>query len=227
MDRKQNNKLIAISRWKKVHENEERFIKSNSIHNNYLKMRLLGYLAGDGYVSVREDKTGPHYGIKFFPDHESLIKPFIEASQKAYNKTPIVKKLKNHYMLSVYSKSMVLDILKEGDLRSLAWRLPKKFNNKEGKKEWLRAFFDSEASVVKNKITMGAVNEAGMLQVQKLLKEFNIESRLYKYAQKNKKWNDVFFLQILRKESVRNYFNEIGFNHSLKTEKLKRYFASR
>ena len=226
MDRKQNNKLVAISRWKKIQEKEKEFIRKNSIQNNYLKMRLLGYLAGDGYVSIRRDKTGIHHEIRFFPDHKSLIKPFIEASQKVYNKTPIVKKLKNYYMLRIYSKVMVLDILKEGDLRSHIWELPKKFNNKKEKREWLRAFFDSEASVVKNKISMGSVNKKGMTQIKNLLEEFNIDSKIYRYIQKNEKWNDVFFLNILKKESRRNYLNEIGFNHSLKTEKLKRCFTN-
>lgn len=225
MDRRQHNKLVAISRWRKIQEREKKFIRKNSISNNYLKMRLLGYLAGDGYVSVREDRTGIHHEIKFFPDHKSLIKPFVEASQKVYNKTPIVKKLKNHYMLRVYSKVMVLDILKEGDLRSHVWELPKNFNNKEEKREWLRAFFDSEASVTKSKISMGSVNEKGMMQIKNLLEEFNIDSKIYRYIQKNENWNDVFFLNIIKKESMKNYLNEIGFNHSLKTEKLKRHFT--
>jgi len=224
MNRQQNNKLVAISRWKKIHEKENEFIKKNSNKNNHLKMRLLGYLAGDGYVSIRQDKTGIHHELRFFPDHKSLIKPFIEASQKVYNKVPIIKKLKNYYMLRIYSKAVILDILKMGDLRSHAWKIPK-FNNRIEKKEWLRAFFDSEASVVKDKISLGSVNGDGMVQIKRLLEEFNIDSRLYRYTQKNKNWNDVFFLNIIKKESRKNYLNEIGFNHSLKTEKLKRCFS--
>ena len=224
MDRQQNNKLVAISRWRKVHEKEDEFIRNNSSQNSYLKMRLLGYLAGDGYVSVRQDKTGIHHELRFFPDHKSLIKPFVEASQKVYNKTPIIKKLKNYYMLRIYSKAVVLDILKGGDLRSLEWKVPE-FKDEMEKKEWLRAFFDSEASVVKNKISLGSINGKGIMQIKELLGKLNIDSKVYKYSQKNKNWNDVFFLNILKKKSRKNYLNKIGFSHSLKTEKLKRCFS--
>jgi len=222
MNRSQHNKLVAISRWKKVQEKETDFVRKNSVQNRHLKMRLLGYLAGDGYVAARKD--GVHHMIRFFPDHESLIKPFAEASQIVYNKNPTIKKLKNHYQLSIYSKVAVLDLLEGGDLRSLAWRVPD-FNNKQEKVEWLRAFFDSEASVVGKRISLGSVNEKGVKQIQTLLCEFEIDSKVYKYVQKNKKWNDVSFLVIIRKESIKNYFKEIGFNHSIKAEKLKRVLS--
>jgi len=224
MNRSEHNRKVALSRWKKVRDREEKFIRKNSASNRYLKMRMLGYLAGDGYVSVRNE--GKNYTIRFFPDHESLIKPFVEASQKLYGKSPGVKQLKNHYLLSLYSKTVVLDILEEGDLRSLVWRLPS-FNNKKEKVEWLRAFFDSEASVVGTRISLGSVNESGVKQIQELLKEFNVEAKIYKYIQKNDNWNDVFFLIITKKASVKSYFNEIGFNHSLKAEKLKRVLSTK
>lgn len=222
MNIKQRNKLIAISRWKKVQKEEKEYIEKNYPKNNYLKMRLLGYLAGDGNISIRKDKTGVHHLIRFFPDHPSLIKPFAEASQKVYNKLPIIKELRKHYMLRIYSKTVVLDILKEGKLSNLAWRLPKSLSNKKSKREWLRAFFDSEASVSKDKITIGSVNRIGIKQVKKLLLDFDVNSKIYEYTPKNKKWNKVYILTISKKADKKTYLHNIGFNHILKIEKLKK-----
>ena len=58
-----------------------------------------------------------------------------------------------------------------------------------------------------------------------MLKEFDIDAKVYKYIQKNKNWNEVFFLIITKKESIKNYSNEIGFNHAIKAEKLKRVLS--
>lgn len=226
MEKSKSNKLIAISRWRKILDKEKEFISKNSVKNKYLKARLLGYLAGDGNVSIRRDNKGTiHHEIRFFPDHESLIRPFVEAFEKVYNKTPVLKKLKNHYILRIYSKVSVLDILKSGDLSTLSWSIPLDIIDKQSKKEWLSAFFDSEAYVGKDRITIGSVNKRGIEQIQALLREFNIDSRIYNYKQKNKNWNDVSILIILKREDRMNYLKYIGFNHSLKTEKLKSYLT--
>ena len=58
-----------------------------------------------------------------------------------------------------------------------------------------------------------------------LLDLIKFKKQNYCGRQKNKNWNDVFFLNILKKKSRKNYLDKIGFNHSLKTEKLKRCFS--
>ena len=59
-----------------------------SIRNNInLKARICGYLAGDGSVIIRKDNgNNLHHIIKFSPDHESLIKPFVQAFKILYKK---------------------------------------------------------------------------------------------------------------------------------------------
>ena len=77
MSIQERNKKVAISRWKKHHENEKKNIKDIK----HLKARILGYLAGDGNISVRNiNGKELHHTIKFFPNHLSLIVPFNEAS---------------------------------------------------------------------------------------------------------------------------------------------------
>lgn len=89
--------------------------------------------------------------------------------------------------------------------------------------EWLRAYFDCEGYVGKNVIHIQSVNKKGIEKIHELLKEFNIESKIYKYQRKNKNWNTNYLLYILKKESRLNYLKEIGFNHLIKFQKLSKF----
>lgn len=138
------NKLVSISRWNKYHQKQtENFNDDKNL--NYLKARILGYIAVDGNITAKNN----HYDLRFYPDHNSLINPFVEAIQKIYGLTTITKRLKNHYKVRIYSKAVIQDILRLGVFGTYKWRLPNMITDLRSKKEWLRAYFDAEATVHK------------------------------------------------------------------------------
>jgi hypothetical protein len=208
--RERNLKNI-LSRWKKQHENELNWIKSHK-DTDFLKARLCGYLAGDGSISIRKEKSTNkiHHEIRFYPDNNSLIKPYIIAFKKVYNKTPNVIKLHNHYVIRINSKIVAHDLLSLCSFGLKNWTMPK-FNNKKCKAEWLRSMFDSDSYVGKGYIRLKTVNKKGLESVKNLLNELKVEtSKIYNYKPKNKKWSINYILDI----------RNIGFNHKLKKEKL-------
>ena len=224
MSFEKRNKNAAVSRWSKIHEKEMENISKDS-GMNYLRARLCGFVAGDGSVMVRKDNRGSmHYVLRFFPDHESLIKPFSESLMKLYGKKPIVKENFSRQGVICYSKVVVEDILRMGKFGILKWRIP--FNiltDERSKIEWLRAFFDTEGYVNNDQIKIQTVNKKGMGDLRKLLMEFDIVPKKYVYNPKNKKWNTVYILHIGTKEDRLKFLNTIGFNHSLKKRKLRQH----
>ena len=227
MNISEHNRKVALSRWSKVHERERNLHNKNFETFPHLA-RLCGFLAGDGSMMVRIDNNGSkHYVLRFFPDHESLVEPFVESLFKVYNKKPIIKKNYKHNGLICYSKTIVEDLLKLAKFGILEWRIP--FNilvNKKSKIEWLRAFFDSEGHVGRNHIKIQTVNKKGMDDLEKLLLEFGIKSKRYTYHPKNKNWNDVYILLITAKQGRVKFLNTIGFNHKLKLTKLQEMLES-
>jgi len=215
-------KAIQI-RWK----TEELRIKSNlseldEIEKEVLKVRLCGYISGDGSLSVRKEKNGrKHHDIRFYPDHESLIAVFVNDFSKVYAKTPAVRKMKNHYHIHVSCKTACEDLLKMTEFGSLTWRLPNGLRSNQSKVEWLKALFDCEAYVSSKAIQMQSVNKIAIQQIKELLYSFGINSRLYEYKRKNKNWNINYILHIGKKEDRLKYLKQIGFNHVLKLNKLK------
>ena len=111
---------------------------------------------------------------------------------------------------------------KIGKFNSLNWKFPN-FNSKEEKTEWLKAIFDCEAYVsIKHRkyINFQSVSKTGIYSIQKLLKEFEIESSIYTYKRKNPKWNLNYLLFIRKKENLNKFNKSIGFNHLKKQERL-------
>jgi len=221
MNPRERNIKNILSRWKKQHESELHWIKSHK-NTDFLKARLCGYLAGDGNVSIRKEKSSNkiHHEIRFFPDHSSLIKPYLIAFKKVYNKTPNVVKKNNHYVIRINSKIVTHDLLSICSFGLKSWTIPK-FNNKKCKIEWLRAMFDSDSYVGKRYIRLKTVNKRGLGLVKKLLDEFSIETgKIYQYKPKNERWTINYILDIRKMKSLMRFSKIIGFNHKLKEEKL-------
>lgn len=214
------NILAARSRWNKVHIKEEQYIKNH--HNIHLKARIFGYIAGDGNISIRVSQGGKeHHDIRFFPDHESLIKVFCEAFKKVYNREPIIKTDKKFYRLRVYSKPIVLDMLKYAKFGLHKWTVPSFLKDKKSKIEWIRAFFDAEAYVGPTHIKVHSVNQTGLSQIKNMLwEDFEIKSKIYSYIPKNINHSTQYLLLIMSKEMRKKYLKEIGFFHKLKKDKL-------
>lgn len=221
MNLRERNLKKVLSRWKKQHENELNWIKSHK-NTNFLKARICGYLAGDGNVAIRREKSSNkiHHEIRFFPDHSSLIKPYVIAFKKAYNKTPHVVKKNNYYEIRIDSKIVANDLLPLCSFGTENWTIPE-FNERKCKIEWLRALFDSDSYVGKKQVRLKFVNKKGLESVKRLLNEFNIEtSKIYRYKPKNRRWNINYILDIRKIKSLKKFSKIIGFNHKLKEEKL-------
>ncbi len=216
------NKLKAKARWRKIQEKEKKCIQNNKNKYLHLKARLLGYLAGDGNILIGNKISNFHHTIRFYPDHKSMIIPFCEAFSKVYGKTPKVKKLHNYYFVHIDSKVIVRDIINSAKLGVLNWEIPYKIlDNKNCRKEWVKAFFDCEAYVSKRYIRIQCVNRTGIKQVKKMLDKFGILSNTYSYTPKNRNWNTNHILVIGDKKMRKKYLNIIGFNHELKLAKLR------
>ena len=217
----------AIIRWNKEQNKSKNHLKKISKSNKYvvLKARLLGFLAGDGNIDIRYEKNvkkKKHHDISFYPDHNSMIGPYIEAFTYLYLKKPTIRKKKNYYSVRISSKTACLDLIKTADFGIYKWRVPYHFlDTKESRIEWLKAFFDCEASVSKDQIQVQSVNEQGLIQVKNLLNKLGIECSIHEYKRKNKNWNTNYILCIKKTEMRIKFLNIIGFNHLIKQQKLK------
>lgn len=220
-----HNREVALKRWKTVFDKELVQIKARSAKYPDLKARIVGYLMGDGSVTVRKEKEGTiHHSISFFPDDYSMLKSFMHAFKMIYGRTPKIKKFERYYSARVDSKPIVSDLLELGSFHSLEWRVPLVLlSSRRGKIEWLRALFDCEAYVGPRVITVQSVNERGLQQVQSLIGEFGIKSRMYSYVRKQIAWNKNFLLCIGRKEDRIRFLKNIGFSHSRKQRKLQSF----
>lgn len=222
MDITNRNKLNVQSRWRKIQQVEKQYIERNAHKYPYLKARIFGYLAGDGNIYIGKTKSNQHHSARFFPDHYSLLEPFCKAFELVYGRVPLVYKSQNFYRVTIDSKIIVQDIINQANFGVKNWKVP--FNlliDKLSKQEWLRAFFDCEAYVCKNHIKVQTINKEGILEVKSLLEEFDVSSRYYAYTPKNEKWGVNHILFIV-KEDMKHYLDNVGFNHSLKQDKLKK-----
>lgn len=223
------NRKVAISRWKKEEDKFKCHLKSISKSKQYkiCKAKLMGFLAGDGNIDFRKEKNRKnaiHHDISFFPDHDSMINPFVESFIYLYLKKPTIRKKRNFYSVRVSSKFACLDLLKTTSFGVLKWKVPTNFlDTTKSNIEWLRAFFDCEAYVGQYHVRVQSVNKEGLKQVKALLEKLGIESKFYKYERKQKNWNINYILSINKKSMRIKYLNIIGFNHEEKFRKLKQY----
>ena len=217
----ERNRINALSRWEKQHKTELNWIREHN-NNNFLKARICGYLAGDGNISIRAEKISKklHHEIRFFPDHKSLIRPYITAFKRTYNKVPKVRKKNRHYEIRINSKIIANDLLELCSFGLRNWAIPN-FIDSKSKTEWLRAMYDSDSYVGNKYIRLKTINKKGLESVKNLLNEFDIEtSKIYSYIPKNKKWNINYILDIRKIDSIKKFYKIIGFSHKLKSEKL-------
>jgi len=184
-------------------------------------------LAGDGHVAIRREPISGkvHHSIRFYPDHASLIGPFQSAFIQVYNKPLRLIRHKNFYELRTDSKVIVNDLMSFSEFGISTWKVPGIKDNKS-KKEWVRAFFDAEGYVCKSRIRLKTINKSGILAIKKLLNEFGMNTKFYIYKPKNKNWSTNYILDIKPVDFIK-FSKIIGFNHSIKREKLEALLKDR
>ncbi len=222
MNFSKRNKKVAIARWKKVHSKEKRDIPSDS-NSIILKSALCGFIAGDGYISIRPENKNIHYDMNCYPDDKIMLKKYLEIIKQLYNKEPSVTIRDNVYHARLTSKVVVEDIIRLSNLGTKDWNLPDKLLKIEGAKEaWLKAFFSAEAYVGPRTIKIQTINKKGMESVSVLLRELDIEHRSYEYQPKRKNHSRVHMIFINKKEARTKYLEKIGFWHKKKEETLRK-----
>jgi len=186
------------------------------------KARIIAHLIGDGCAY----KSNHDYNIKYeVKDLESLNS--FEVDMIFVYGLKLTKGFKNSGItglpipfIRLRSKLAYGDLLKYATFNSKDWKIKGQLLNssKEIKREFLKAFFDDEGSVInehgKGIIKLYSINRRGLKQVRRLLLEFDIKSQLsYGYGAKR----NVYALLIKELDS---FYKEIGFNLKRKQNKL-------
>jgi len=222
MDLTTRNKKVAINRWKRTLENESKNIRKDKT-SMILRSEICGFLAGDGSVQIRKEKSFYHYQLDFFPDDDIMLQRYLKIISLVYNKEPQVLQKHNYYTVRLTSKTIIVDLLKYATFGVQKWNIPIKlleYHNAD--KKWLKAFFSAEGTVDNKRIKIQSINEIGMEQVSQLLNNNNIEHKRYKYKPKNVNYNEVHIIMIFKKEARRIFQKKVGFYHSKKELTLKK-----
>jgi hypothetical protein len=211
-----------LARWSKVHGKERANIRSDA-ESLINKAAICGFLAGDGSVKLRKEKSNVHHEIKFFPDDPEMLEYFCGAMKHVYGRIFSIKLRNNFYYVRLTSRTIYEDLIEHSTFGLLDWSLPWKLFKINGAKEaWLRAFFSAEAYVGPKCIKIQTINKKGMGQVSQLLREMEIDHRCYEYLPKNKKHSPVSIIFINKKKSRELFRQKIGFWHSKKSNTLSK-----
>ncbi len=213
---------LALARWAKVHEKERQNIKSNTKALK-LKAAICGFLAGDGSVQYRKERSYYRSQIDFFPDDVLMRDKYLKAIKAVYKKEPSVVIRDNLFNVRITSNTILHDIRSIANFGLYKWTLPYSLFSIEGAKEaWLRAFFSAEGYVSKKYVRIQTVNRKGMLSISKVLKELCIEHKYYEYKPKNVSHSPVSIICIIKRDSKLRFLEKIGFWHSKKTKMLRK-----
>ena len=187
------------------------------------KARIIAHLIGDGCVY----KSNHDYNIKYEVKDLESLNSFEKDMLSVYG-LKLTKGFKESGFtgkpvpfLRLRSKLAYEDLLKYSTYKSKDWKIKSKIlqSSKQIKKEFLKAFFDDEGSVVpegkKGIIKLYSINKEGLQQIQKMLLEFDVDSKLDSgYGAKR----NVYALLI---KDLNKFNKEIGFNLKRKQSKLK------
>ncbi len=179
---------------------------------------ILGALE-DGCLSVRPERDD--YTIEFEQTNKMWLEFLAQQFMFCFGKTPkITKTKKGVFRLRLYSKSILtkLQQARETMLSDISTAPD------EAKASFLRAMFDAEGSVHKNRFAITITNkkEDLLLTCRELLKEFGISSgQLW-----TDKRNNVKSLSIFGKNNLSEFREVIGFKHPAKAEKLNNLLDS-
>ena len=188
------------------------------------KARIIAHLIGDGSVYQSNHDYNIEYEVKDLESLNSFEKDMLSVyglkltkgfKESGFTGKPVP-------FLRLRSKLAYEDLLKYSTYKSEDWKIKSKIlqSSKQIKKEFLKAFFDDEGSVVpegkKGIIKLYSINKEGLQQIQKMLLEFNIDSQLGSgYGAKR----NVYALLI---KALDRFHKKIGFNLARKQSKLNK-----
>ena len=187
------------------------------------KARIIAHLIGDGCAYISNHDYNIKYEVKDLESLRSfendmlfvyglrLTKGF-KASGFTGKPIPFAR---------LRSKLAYEDLLQYATYNSKDWKIKKEVlsSSRNIKREFLRAFFDDEGSITnegkKGVVKLYSINVDGLKQIQNMVLEFNIDSRIMSgYGAKR----NVYALII---KDLNKFDKEIGFNLTRKLSKLK------
>jgi len=183
--------------------------------------RLHGYVSGDGsagFYSYPYKKSKAHLNIKI--DDQACLSKILEAFAALGYSPGVMKSFGRKgewFTVQAQKEKIVREILLLGPVGSYTWRIPK-INERGLVREWVKAFFDSEATVISTnrEIVIESVNRIGMNQLRTaLVKIFNVSSKAG-----FRKDRGIYLLRICGKADLQKFYKTVGFNHELKQQKL-------
>lgn len=199
--------------------------------------RIHGHICGDGsvYMSVEKRSTGAllkHkrknvyrnvWRILYYNTSKELVNEFICDFDKAFGRKCQYRS--KYHEVRISGTKNIIKMMELDGKNSYNWNIPNFILNSHKRIicNWLRAFFDDEGHVPKNRnsIIITSVNIDGLKQISDMLKKVGIVSRLrgpYK-SDKERKHKD-FWRLIIPKKYLSIYHNKIGFTHSGKNRLL-------
>jgi len=198
-------------------------IKEQSSDLQPAKARIIARLIGDGCIYRSK------YTIKYEVQDKESLSSFSHDVKDVYgldikygsNLSGITGRPIPFVRLR--SKKVYDDLMQYGPYDSYNWRISNIVfkANKDVKKEFLKALFDDEGTVHPSKkiVKFYSVNLFGVMQVQSILQEFGIDSKIYAgYGCKR----NVYGLVIVGETNLRKFANEIGFGLERKMIKLSK-----
>lgn len=196
-----------------------------SFNTTYLA-RLHGYVSGDGsagFYSYPYKKDKPHLNIKI--DDPACLDKILEAFA-AFGYSPSVSRNWGSggqwFTVQAQKRKIIHKILSLGQVGSYRWRIPN-LKNRQCLREWVAAFFDSEATVASpnREIVIESVNPIGLNQLKRVLDDFDVFPHLGFREGRN-----VYLLRICGRKDLENFHSNIGFNHSKKNGRLQSLLSS-
>ena len=144
-------------------------------------------MCADWHVRHTQRESGKvDFSIRLWDENREVRKLFAERTKKVYAEEAY--DYPDRIEVCVYKRWVVIDMDKYGPINRQRWRVPFKYLDKKGAREWLRSFFDGDGHVWisfkhphTSSVCATSINLRGLEDVQKLLKGyFGIESTIQK-----------------------------------------------
>ena len=182
-----------------------------------------GYLCSDGYVIKNPDtQRHKYYYIGLRNTNNVLLEDFQKKFEAVFGVKPIIT---NEGRCKIQNKEIYELLTKEFSYYSYEWKLPEL--GKKNLRYWLRAFFDCEGWVeiqrekYRRLIRAESCNEKGIIAIQKVLRNFKINSSVKKRTNRT-----IWRLTICDRKSILMFHKRIGFLHPEKSGKLSKGIES-
>jgi peptide subunit release factor 1 (eRF1)/intein/homing endonuclease len=204
-------------------------IKKINIPNkiNSKLAKIFGYYLGDGSYEIDR--------LTFFEQRKEVAKYYKKLIEDTFKiKVDLrFRKSKNYYQIRVYSKiisQLFKDIFSKKE-KTLFGKIPSIILRSSDRSiaSFISGFFDAEGYVSGNRVALGINNELLVRQIQFVLLRLGIISSINEYDNRRNPYSNKirYTLAIDDTESLKKFYNLVGFNSFEKQNKLKKIINNR